>query len=59
MIALNVGYVEGLPETEQIKLNSLVNIYNYHLAANETKKKYYNGHISLQEVNLGIALPIS
>lgn len=59
MITLNIGYVTGLPEDEQKKLNNLVGIYNYHAAANDTKKKYYNGHISLQEVNLGIALPVS
>lgn len=38
-------------------LNNLVKIYNYHLTANIRKRRYYNGHISLQEVNLGIALP--
>ena len=57
MISLNFGYVEGLPEEEQQKLNNLVQIYNYHANANETKKRYYDGHIPLSEVNLGIALP--
>jgi hypothetical protein len=54
---LNFGYVKGLPEEEQQKLNNLVQIYNYHYYQNETKQRYYNGHIPLSEVNLGIALP--
>lgn len=59
MIILNLGLVEGLPEEEQQKLNNLVRIYNYHQIANDTKRRYYNGHIGLNEVNLGIALPRS
>lgn len=59
MVSLNLGHVEGLPEEEQKKLNNLVNIYNYHAARNDTKRRYYNGHIKLSEVNLGIALPVS
>ena len=57
MVTLNFGFVEGLPDEEQQKLNNLVQIYNYHANANETKKRYYDGHIPLSEVNLGIALP--
>lgn len=57
MITLNLGYVENLPSDEQEKLNHLVDIYNYHASKNDEKKKYYNGHITLAEVNLGIALP--
>lgn len=59
MATLNFGRVEGLPEEEQGMLNNLVKIYNYHLSANARKRRYYNGRISLQEVNLGIALPHS
>lgn len=57
MVNLNFGRVDGLPDEEQEKLNSLVKIYRYHQADNIRKRRYYNGHISLQEVNLGIALP--
>lgn len=57
MVTLNFGMVEGLPEEEQRKLNNLVRIYNYHLVKNIRKKRYYNGRISLAEVNLGLALP--
>ena len=59
MITLNLGHVEGLPDEEQKKLNNLVRIYNYHAPANVKKRRYYNGHIWLSEVNLGIALPVS
>ncbi len=57
MATLNFGLVENLPEEEQRVLNNLVKIYNYHLRANARKRRYYDGHIPLSEVNLGIALP--
>ena len=56
-MTLSFGAVEGLPETEQKQLNNLVRIYSYHRLKNACKQRYYNGHISLAEVNLGIALP--
>ena len=56
-MTLNFGAVEGLPETEQKQLNNLARIYNYHRLKNARKQRYYNGHISLAEMNLGIALP--
>lgn len=59
MITISFGRVQGLPEEEQAWLNDLVYIFNYHQAANEKKKRYYNGKIPLSEVNLGIALPSS
>lgn len=54
---LNFGRVINLPEKEQIKLNELKEIYDYHKSSNRKKRRYYNGKITLQEVNLGIALP--
>lgn len=59
MITISFGRVQGLPEEDQSWLNDLVYIFNYHQAANEKKKRYYNGKIPLSEVNLGIALPSS
>lgn len=56
---LNFGIVEGLPEEEQAQLNELKYVYTYHRAANRKKRRYYNGKITLKEVNLGIALPSS
>jgi len=49
--------VDGLPEREQGMLQELLDIYNYHMQANITKSTYYEGHIRLANVNLGIALP--
>lgn len=49
--------VEGLTAKEQEKLKELVKVYNYHRNKNIEKNKYYEGHITLSDVNLGIALP--
>lgn len=57
MITINFGRVEGLPETEQRKLNNLVKIYNYHQEKNQRKQDYYEGKIKLADVNLGLAIP--
>ena len=54
---LNFGMVVGLPEEEQSQLNEVKYIYGYHRSANRKKRRYYNGKITLNEVNLGIALP--
>jgi len=54
---LTIKRVSGLPEEEAATLRRLVDIYNEHQAANRIKERYYEGHISLREVNLGIALP--
>ena len=57
MQTLNFGYVPGLTQEEQKLLQDLAAAYNYHQSRNATKDKYYEGHISLRDVNLGIALP--
>lgn len=54
---LNFGRVVGLPEQEQQWLRELKSIYDYHRSANRKKRRYYNGKITMSEVNLGIALP--
>ncbi|MCD7856916.1 MAG: phage portal protein [Clostridiales bacterium] len=54
---LNFGYVDGLPPEEHRKLAELKEIYDFHKSSNRTKRRYYNGKITLAEVNLGIALP--
>ena len=38
-------------------MDRLVTIFNKHQTANAMKRRYYEGHISLNEVNLGLALP--
>ena len=47
----------GFPETEYEDWNKLVNIFNYHASKNKEKDKYYEGNITLNDVNLGLALP--
>lgn len=57
MIALNFGTVAGLTGPEQKALDELVRVYSLHQAGNAEKEKYYEGHVALKDVNLGIALP--
>jgi hypothetical protein len=59
MIALNLNAknIIGFDMNEAGKLNKLVDIFNYHQLKNCIKNKYYEGNISLNDVNLGIALP--
>lgn len=42
---------------EAANLAELIQIYNSHAANNADKQKYYEGKITVGEVNLGIALP--
>lgn len=49
--------VEGLGDLEKVMLEKLIDTFNKHELANAKKDKYYEGHISLGDVNLGIALP--
>lgn len=51
------GQVEGLGTEEREMLKELIRVFSYHKSRNQEKSKYYEGHISLNEVNLGIALP--
>lgn len=54
---LNFGHVAGLTTVEQQQLSDLAETYMYHQSRNATKDKYYEGHVTLQDVNLGLALP--
>ena len=49
--------VIGLPDEDKIKLQNAINAFLVHQGKNAEKDKYYEGRISLGEVNLGIALP--
>lgn len=49
--------VAGLNEIEREQLRQLLKVYDRHQSKNAEKNKYYEGRISLGEVNLGIALP--
>ena len=49
--------IKGLPLEEAQKLEELLHIYHKHASKNALKDRYYEGRVSLGEVNLGIALP--
>ena len=57
LVTLNFGAVKGLHPAEQQQLQDLADVFNYHQSSNTLKDKYYEGHITLKDVNLGIALP--
>ncbi len=57
MIYLSFGHVEGLTDEEKGLLTELTDAFNYHQSANTVKDKYYEGHIGVRDVNLGIAMP--
>lgn len=52
-----VNELPDLTDAERNQLRELVKIYEKHRAANAQKDRYYEGHISLNEVNLGLAIP--
>lgn len=47
----------GLTEQEKEKLSDLIDVFNWHEGKNRIKNRFYEGNVTLQEVNLGIALP--
>ena len=49
--------VRGLDEENQARLQKLLNVFANTQPKNQIKDRYYEGHVSLGEVNLGIALP--
>lgn len=49
--------VNGLDEANQYRLQKLLEVYANRQPKNAIKDRYYEGHVSLGEVNLGIALP--
>lgn len=57
-LIIDAGSVPGLYEDEAKNLQELLQIYQYYTPKNNTKERYYEGKISLNEVNLGIALPL-
>lgn len=51
--------IAGFPIEDANRLQKLLEVYDANIAKNKTKDKYYEGNISLNSVNLGIALPNS
>lgn len=56
-MSLNLNNVYGLDADAQENLSKLVKVYESHFSKNAKKDKYYEGNISVGDVNLGIALP--
>lgn len=54
---LNPYDIINFPVNEADRLQELLNVYQAHYSKNHEKDRYYEGNISLNQVNLGIALP--
>ena len=57
VFSMVAAQVMGLPVEEQEKMQKLLDTFLLYQAKNAEKDRYYEGKISLAEVNLGIALP--
>ena len=51
-MTLSFGKVNGLTTEEQCQLHKLADVYQYHQSRNAVKHKYYEGHVTLNDVNL-------
>ena len=56
-ININPQSIYDFPEKEWDNLQKLLDVFNYHIGNNDKKQKYYEGSVSVNDVNLGIALP--
>lgn len=56
-LSLVPGGIAGLEPYEAAKLQELIDVYTFHQEKNSEKDRYYEGHVPLGHVNLGIALP--
>lgn len=56
-LTIDLKNIDGLGEREAGIFRELLDVYEWHVDSNETKNRYYEGHIPLSEVNLGLALP--
>lgn len=54
---LDANNIVNFPLDEVERFNKVIESYNTHISKNIEKNRYYEGAISLREVNLGIALP--
>lgn len=57
MLTLSAESILNFDKSEVDNLNKLIESYNAHISKNLEKEKYYEGRVSLNDVNLGIALP--
>lgn len=58
-IDINLDQIDGLPRAERDTLARLLTIFRRHESKNSVKARYYEGDVTLGEVNLGLALPQS
>ena len=56
-LSIDASNINGFPIDEVERFNKVIESYNTHIFKNTEKNRYYEGNISLNEVNLGIALP--
>ena len=56
-LTLDANKVRGMGDAEKIQLKELVDALKRHEGKNGLKDRYYEGKVTLGEVNLGIALP--
>ncbi|MBQ1789088.1 MAG: phage portal protein, partial [Oscillospiraceae bacterium] len=56
-ISFSICDAAGLGDHEREQLHDLVETFNHYAPGNKRKNKFYEGHVTLGEVNLGIALP--
>ncbi|MCR5370350.1 MAG: hypothetical protein K6E83_06535, partial [Clostridium sp.] len=57
ILSINPDTIQGLTKYEADAFKELLRVYEAHRGNNEVKDRYYEGKISLNSVNLGIALP--
>lgn len=57
MTSLQFGSIAGLGADEQALLYRLADVFRSHQGKNAVKEKYYEGRVTLGDVNLGVALP--
>lgn len=57
MMTIVPNQIQGLPIEEQARFAELLKVFSEHQAKNQEKERYYEGKVSLREVNLGLALP--
>ena len=57
VFSISPADVEGLGTAEAKIFAELLDVYAWHEQKNRDKNRYYEGHIPLGEVNLGLALP--
>lgn len=56
-ITQNIAKAPELGDLERAQLVELIKTFDRHSYKNEVKRRYYEGHVTLGEVNLGLALP--